>query len=126
MISLANWKYFATFALAKVCPRTCGCHILPHYDHVRGDGVSGRHIVKKRLLTLCFGSLELRTLLLPTEHSNDRRHIVCIVHTFLLFCSRSVIIYIRRGVFVARSSVRASSKASVMELATMKVPRFLY
>ena len=33
---------------------------------------------------------------------------------------------IRRGVFVARSSVRASSKASVMELATMKVPRFLY
>ena len=35
-------------------------------------------------------------------------------------------IYIRRGVFVARSSVRASSKASVMELATMKVPRFLF
>ena len=36
------------------------------------------------------------------------------------------VIYIQRGVFVARSSVRASSKASVMELATMKVPRFLY
>ena len=33
---------------------------------------------------------------------------------------------IRRGVFVARSMTWASSKASIEEPATMKVPRFLF
>ena len=61
---------------------------------------------------------------LPIEHSNGRRHFVCIVNTLLLYLYGRVAIYIQRGVFVARSSVRASSKASVMELATMKVPRW--
>ena len=41
--------------------------------------------MKKAFVDAMFCSLELRTLQLPTEHSNDRRHFVCIVHALLLY-----------------------------------------
>ena len=94
------------------------------HDHLCGVGVSGRNLRKKAFIDAMFCSLELRTLQLPTRHSNDRRHYVCIAHVFSP-CFMAETCYIHTAwAFVARSLVRASSKASVMELATMRVPRF--
>ena len=100
-------------------------HYLSLYDLLCGVGVSGRNLRKKAFIDAMFCSLELRTLQLPTRHSNDRRHYVCIAHGSCHFIMARTCYIHTAWAFVARSLVRASSKASVMELATMKVPRFL-
>ena len=56
-------------------------HILSLYDLLNGDGVGGGNILKKAFIDAMLQVTGTsNTPDLPTEHSNDRRHFVCIVH----------------------------------------------